>query len=183
MKSAFFARSTTAPRSNASLPWRIAQFNRVASRILFAKTETHPLNTGVFSLTMLGSGSGGNSALVATDHCRLLVDGGLSARQLAFRLAQCEVTPEQLDGVLLTHEHSDHVCGLEVFCRKFDVPIYCNALTAEAVRYDSPFERHGNWRIFATGAEFSICDITVQTFPVPHDAVDPLGFVFHAGSG
>ena len=134
---------------------------------------------------MLGSGSAGNSALVATDHCRLLIDGGLSARQLAFRLAQCEVTPEQLDGVLLTHEHSDHVCGLEVLCRKFDVPIYCNALTAEAIRCPAHagLDRHRNWRIFRTGSEFSICDITVQSFPVPHDAVDPVGFACQAGSG
>src|SRR5256714_10583524 len=132
---------------------------------------------------MLGSGSAGNSALVATDHCKILVDGGLSARQLVLRLAQCGVAPGELDGVLLTHEHGDHVCGLEVLCRKFDVPIYCNALTAEAIRCDGLFERHGNWRIFRTGSEFSICDITVQTFPVPHDAVDPLGFVFYAGSG
>jgi phosphoribosyl 1,2-cyclic phosphodiesterase len=131
---------------------------------------------------MLGSGSAGNSALVATNHCKILVDGGLSARQLALRLEQCGVTPEQLDGVLLTHEHGDHIFGLAVLCRKFHVPIYCNALTAEAVRYDGAFERYRSWRIFQTGAEFSICDITVQTFPVPHDAVDPLGFVFHAGS-
>ena len=101
---------------------------------------------------MLGSGSGGNSALVATDHCKILVDGGLSARQLVLRLEQCGVTPEQLDCVLLTHEHGDHICGLEVLCRKFDVPIYCKALTAEAVRCDSSVEQHRNWRIFATGA-------------------------------
>ena len=63
---------------------------------------------------MLGSGSAGNSALVATDHCKILVDGGLSARQLVLRLEQCGVMPEQLDGVLLTHEHTDHICGLEV---------------------------------------------------------------------
>ena len=132
---------------------------------------------------MLGSGSAGNSALVATDHCRILVDGGLSARQLVLRLEQCGLTPEQLDGVLLTHEHGDHVCGLEVLCRKFAVPIYCNALTAEAIRCDGAFEEHPNWRIFRTGADFSICDILVQTFPVPHDAVDPVGFAFHAGSG
>jgi phosphoribosyl 1,2-cyclic phosphodiesterase len=132
---------------------------------------------------MLGSGSAGNSALVATDHCKILVDGGLSARQLVLRMEQCGIVPEQLDGVILTHEHGDHVFGLEVLCRKFDVAIYCNALTAEAVRSGNSFERHCNWRIFPTGAEFSICDITLQTFPVPHDAVDPLGFVFHAGSG
>ena len=137
----------------------------------------------VFSLTMLGSGSAGNSALVATDHCRILVDGGLSARQVVLRLAQCGVTPEQLDGVVLTHEHSDHICGLEVLCHKFDLPIYCNGLTAEALRFSGLGERCRNWRLFPTGGEFSICDITVQTFPVPHDAVDPIGFVFHAGSG
>jgi phosphoribosyl 1,2-cyclic phosphodiesterase len=132
---------------------------------------------------MLGSGSAGNSALVATDHCKILVDGGLSARQIVLRLEQCGVAPEQLDGVLLTHEHSDHVCGLEVLCRKFAVPVYCNALTAEAVRgpTGAELERHRNWRLFRTGADFSICDIVVQSFPVPHDAVDPVGFAFHAG--
>ena len=83
---------------------------------------------------MLGSGSAGNSALVATDHCKILVDGGLSARQVVLRLEQCSVTPEQLDGVVLTHEHTDHICGLEVLCHKFHVPIYCNRLTAEAMR-------------------------------------------------
>jgi phosphoribosyl 1,2-cyclic phosphodiesterase len=135
---------------------------------------------------MLGSGSSGNSALVATDHCRILIDGGLSARQIVLRLEQCGVPPERLDGVLLTHEHGDHVCGLEVLSRKFHLPIYCNALTAEAVRCNpasAGLDRHRNWRIFRTGAELSICDITVQTFPVPHDAVDPVGFAFHAGDG
>ncbi len=131
---------------------------------------------------MLGSGSAGNSALIATEHCKILIDGGLSARQLVLRLEQCGVMPEQLDGVLLTHEHGDHVCGLEVLCRKFEIPIYANALTAEAVRCDGSLDRHRNWRIFRTGTEFSICDILVQTFPVPHDAVDPIGFSFHSGS-
>ncbi|MBA2242777.1 MAG: MBL fold metallo-hydrolase [Chthoniobacterales bacterium] len=134
----------------------------------------------MFSLTMLGSGSAGNAALLMTDHCRLLVDGGLSARQLVHRLALCGVKPEQLDGVLLTHEHGDHVCGLEVLCRKFQVPIYCNSLTAEAIRC-GPLAAHRNWRLFRTGAEFSICDITVHTFPVPHDAVEPVGYAFYAG--
>ncbi len=134
----------------------------------------------MFSLTMLGSGSAGNAALLMTDHCRLLVDGGLSARQLVHRLALCGVKPEQLDGVLLTHEHGDHVCGLEVLCSKFQVPIYCNSLTAEAIRCGA-LAAHRNWRLFRTGAEFSICDITVQTFPVPHDAAEPVGYAFHAG--
>jgi phosphoribosyl 1,2-cyclic phosphodiesterase len=135
----------------------------------------------VFSLTVLGSGSAGNSALVATGHCRLLVDGGLSARQLVRRLECCGVKPNQLDGVLLTHEHGDHVCGLEVLCRKFRIPIYCNSLTAEAIRYGA-LTAYRNWHLFRTGAGFSICDIAIETFPVPHDAVDPVGYVFHSGS-
>lgn len=138
----------------------------------------------MFSLTMLGSGSAGNSALIATDHCRLLVDGGLSARQLVRRLELCGIKPNELDGVLLTHEHGDHVCGLEVLCRKFQIPIFCNALTAEAIRYGmaNPESFRGNWRIFRTGAAFSICDITVESFSVPHDAVEPVGYTFHAGA-
>jgi phosphoribosyl 1,2-cyclic phosphodiesterase len=130
---------------------------------------------------MLGSGSAGNSALVATDHCKILVDGGLSARQIVLRLEQCGGTPEQLDGVLLTHEHGDHVYGLEVLCRKLEIPIYANSQTAEAVRSGCSLDQHPHWRIFRTGSEFKICDIVVQTFPVPHDAVDPVGFAFYAG--
>jgi phosphoribosyl 1,2-cyclic phosphodiesterase len=130
---------------------------------------------------MLGSGSAGNSTLVSTDHCRILIDGGLSARQIVVRLEQCGVAPEQLDGLLLTHEHGDHVCGLEVFCRKFAIPIYCNAQTAEAIRCFGLGE-HKNWRIFRTGAEFTICDILIQSFAVPHDAVEPVGYAFHAAN-
>jgi phosphoribosyl 1,2-cyclic phosphodiesterase len=132
-------------------------------------------------LTMLGSGSAGNSALVSTNHGRILIDGGLSARQIVVRLEQCGVAPEQLDGLLLTHEHGDHVCGLEVLCRKFAIPIYCNAQTAEAIRCFGLSE-YKNWRIFRTGTEFTICDILVQSFPVPHDAVEPVGYAFHAGN-
>src|SRR4030095_4683429 len=106
---------------------------------------------------MLGSGSAGNSSLVSTGHCKILVDGGLSARQLVLRLEQCNVTPDQLDAVLLTHEHGDHICGLEILCRKLQVPIYANTQTAEAVRSGSALEEHRNWRIFRTGADFSIC--------------------------
>ena len=151
-----------------------------AKAFQFVDAESGRYRSTMFSLIMLGSGSAGNSALLMTDHCRLLIDGGLSARQLVNRLALCGVGPAQLDGVLLTHEHGDHVCGLEVLCHKFHLPIYCNSLTAEAVR-GGPLSTHRNWRLFRTGADFSICDITVQTFPVPHDAVEPVGYAFHAG--
>jgi phosphoribosyl 1,2-cyclic phosphodiesterase len=137
----------------------------------------------MFTLTVLGSGSAGNCALIASEGCRLLVDAGLSARQIIKRLAQVGVTPDQLDGVLLTHEHGDHASGLEVLCRQFkELPIYCNSLTAEVLRHNSTLGAHSHWRLFATGSDFEIKDFAVQTFPVPHDAVDPAGFVFHRGN-
>lgn len=132
----------------------------------------------MFHLTTLGSGSAGNCAVVESEACRLLIDGGLSARQIATRLVMAGVDPATLDGILLTHEHGDHVGGLEVFCKKFDVPIYCNPLTAEALGRDAK----KCWRLFATGSDFTIKDIVVQTFSVPHDAVDPVGFVLHHGA-
>jgi phosphoribosyl 1,2-cyclic phosphodiesterase len=129
-------------------------------------------------LTVLGSGSAGNCALLETPRCRLLVDGGLSTRQIRLRLQQCGVNPIEIDGILLTHEHSDHAGCLEVWAKEYATPIYCNALTAEALGKGRA-ESKRDWRIFMTGAEFSIGDLTIQSFSVPHDAVDPVGFVFH----
>ncbi len=137
----------------------------------------------MFTLTVLGSGSAGNCALVTTDSCRLLVDAGLSARQTVERLAQLGVAAEELDGVLLTHEHGDHSRALDVLCRRFkDVPIYCNALTAEVMRREGEcLKAHKNWRVFTTGTDFAVKDVDVQTFAVPHDAVEPVGYMFHHG--
>lgn len=129
-------------------------------------------------LTILGSGSSGNSALVETARTRLLIDGGLSARQTVARLAQCGVSPLEIDGILLTHEHSDHAGGLNVWCKNFATPIFCNRLTGEVLQRENPDCRK-DWRLFATGSDFQIKDITVQSFSVPHDAVEPVGFVLH----
>ena len=138
----------------------------------------------MFTLTVLGSGSAGNCALVSTDHCRLLIDAGLSARQIVTRLAQVGVAPEELDGILLTHEHCDHANGLEVLCRKrAGLPIFCNPLTAETLRREGDCLRtHPNWHLFQTGSDFEIKDVAIQTFAVPHDAVDPVGYMFHHGA-
>ena len=129
-------------------------------------------------LTILGSGSAGNCALVETERTRLLIDAGLSARQMVSRLAQCGVNPLEIDAILLTHEHSDHCGGLNVWCRNFATPVYANSLTVEVLKREAPAGRK-DWRAFLTGSEFRIRDIDVQTFTVPHDAVDPAGFVLH----
>jgi phosphoribosyl 1,2-cyclic phosphodiesterase len=129
----------------------------------------------MFHLTILGSGSAGNCALVETPGTRLIIDAGLSARQTVERLKLCGINPIEIDGILLTHEHGDHAAALDVWCKNFHTPIYTNRLTAEALRRDQKVQK--DWRLFVTGAEFTIKDLVIQTFPVPHDAVEPCGFL------
>jgi phosphoribosyl 1,2-cyclic phosphodiesterase len=136
----------------------------------------------MLAVTILGSGSAGNCALVETPMCRLLVDGGLSARQICKRLEKASVDPMSIDAILVTHEHIDHVGGLEVFCKKFDTPVYCNRPTAAAIRDCRRAALPRDFQIFGTGSEFNIADVTIQTFPVTHDAEDPVGFVLRHGN-
>ena len=128
-------------------------------------------------MTVLGSGSGGNCALVTTDECRILLDCGFSARQITRRLQGIGVDPASLDAVFITHEHSDHVMGLEVFLRRYKVPVYCNRLTAEAL-HRGEWAKEVSWRIFETGGPVQVCDLEISSFYVPHDAVDPVAFRF-----
>ena len=134
----------------------------------------------MFNVTILGSGSAGNCALVESSGCRLLIDGGLSARQITTRLAVLGVDVCSLDGILLTHEHSDHVSGMRVLCKKNPIAVYCTRLTAEILRKEE-LATHPDVRQFQTGVDFAIKDIGVHAFSVPHDAVDPVGFVLRHG--
>src|SRR5437763_11640824 len=88
-------------------------------------------------LTILGSGSAGNCAYVETDEARILVDAGFSLRQIRQRLATIGRSPENLTGILITHEHSDHVAGLVTLTKKCNVPIYCNRPTKEAIEFQT----------------------------------------------
>lgn len=127
----------------------------------------------------LGSGSSGNSTVVEAGGVRLLVDAGLSAKQLLSRLQGIGAYPGRIDGILLTHEHGDHVRGLKVLLKQLRVPVYATALTAKVVR-DMGIEG-ATWRIFESGQPFSIGGMEIEAFAIHHDAVDPVGFVFHHG--
>jgi phosphoribosyl 1,2-cyclic phosphodiesterase len=132
-------------------------------------------------LTILGSGSSGNCAYVETDETRVLIDAGFSLRQIRQRLALIGRGPENLSGILVTHEHSDHVQGLVALSEKLQIPVYCNRPTQEAVEYQ--LQARLPCRLFTTGASFEVGDITVDTFTIPHDAQDPVGFLLRTASG
>jgi phosphoribosyl 1,2-cyclic phosphodiesterase len=133
------------------------------------------------SLTILASGSSGNCAYVETEETRLLVDAGLSGRQIRKRLLGIGRAPENLSGILITHEHTDHTQGLAVLAARLGLPIYCNRLTKEAIEQQS--KAHLQFRLFSTGSSFEIGDVQVDTFSVPHDAYDPVGFLLRHASG
>jgi phosphoribosyl 1,2-cyclic phosphodiesterase len=132
-------------------------------------------------LTILASGSSGNCAYLETDDTRLLIDAGLSARQIRQRLLGIGRTPENLSGILVTHEHTDHTQGLGVLAAKLQIPVYCNRLTKEAIELQ--FQTRFDFRLFTTGASFELGDVSVDTFSVPHDAYDPVGFLLRTAAG
>jgi phosphoribosyl 1,2-cyclic phosphodiesterase len=129
---------------------------------------------------VLASGSSGNAALLATENTRVLVDAGLSMREIARRLAAIGEDLARIDVILITHEHTDHVCGLPVLARNKNVraTIYMTHLTAPSIEWhERPPER---LETFQAGAAFPVGDIEVQSFSIPHDARDPVGFRFEA---
>ena len=144
-------------------------------RIILELTEN---KTRVASLKMrmsvLGSGSGGNATILECGDVCLLIDAGLSAKQLTIRMEKIGVNPDELTGILLTHEHSDHARGLDVLLRKRNIPVYANAMTKEALQWGMKSEVQ--WKVFNTGQDFVLEGLSVHPFPIPHDAAEPVGF-------
>ncbi|MBM3888042.1 MAG: MBL fold metallo-hydrolase [Verrucomicrobia bacterium] len=131
------------------------------------------------AVTILGSGSAGNCALLETPQVCLLIDAGLSGRQIAQRLAGIGRTLDDVDAVLLTHEHHDHTQGLPVLCRRHRIPVFASRPTVEYLQEKdmAHVPMAGLWKVFQTGQTFELGDVAIETFPVPHDAQDPVGFL------
>ncbi len=128
---------------------------------------------------ILGSGSSGNSALLQTGGARVLVDAGFSARKLAALLTAAGESLDRIDAIFLTHEHGDHAAGIEGLKKHPHIRVFANAATARAVQ--AGLSHRPDWQIFETGARFRFRDLEVESFTVPHDAQEPVGFRFTAG--
>src|SRR5436190_11442178 len=141
-------------------------------------------NMGV-SVSVLASGSRGNTALVESSTACILVDAGISCRETFKRLKSLGRDPREISAVIITHEHCDHVYGLATLAKKLSVPVFMTGAThqawARSLRDDSgQLPKLAKLDIFSAGRQFQIADITVMPFTIPHDAADPVGFTFHA---
>jgi len=131
-------------------------------------------------LIVLGSGSSGNAAILRGNGTTVMIDAGLGPRKTLARLAAAGLDPSQIEAILLTHEHGDHAGGLPALLRTIRCPVYATRLTAEEVRGQDPRNGSAEWRIFASGATFTLGSLEVTAFSVPHDAADPVGFTIRS---
>ena len=140
--------------------------------------------------TVLGSGSTGNAVLISSDKTNVLVDAGMSSREILRRLAEVGVSHDSLDGVLITHEHGDHAGGLRVLMASVNCPVFMSKATADAYYDTRAGGQNGDSESSKRKAalnnktveiestrDFRIGDIDFEPFSVPHDAADNFGFV------
>lgn len=133
----------------------------------------------MFQFCSLYSGSSGNCSFVQTNNTKILIDVGESAKKIAEALNLINVEPSSIDAILITHEHSDHVKGLSVFSKKFQIPVYANLETWNAMPKQKEKMQENQIYTFSFN-KFNIGDIEIVPFSIPHDAANPCGFnLFH----
>ncbi|NLC88177.1 MAG: MBL fold metallo-hydrolase [Clostridiaceae bacterium] len=129
----------------------------------------------MFKFCSLYSGSSGNCSFVQTDTTKILIDVGESTKKIVEALQLISIEPSSIDAILVTHEHSDHVKGLGLFSKKFNIPIYANKETWDAMPKQKEKVLEENIKYFSF-ENFEIGNIKVTPFSIPHDAANPCGF-------
>ncbi|MCX6996184.1 MAG: MBL fold metallo-hydrolase [Kiritimatiellaeota bacterium] len=131
-------------------------------------------------ICVLASGSSGNCTLVSSADTAILIDAGLSSREIERRLGLAGFQLRQIHAVCLSHEHGDHTAGIGVLHRRHGLPLYANGGTIEALARDPKLHSLG-WRVFQTGSPFLVGGLQIEPFSVPHDAFEPVGFIIRHG--
>lgn len=124
----------------------------------------------------LYSGSSGNSLFVESENTKILIDAGVSSKKIELALNNLQINPASLDGILITHEHSDHVQGLGTFAKKFNLPVFVNKKTLDAMPKQKEKISDNNINNFIIEEKFEIGDLIIKPFSIPHDAANPCGF-------
>lgn len=132
-------------------------------------------------LRTLASGSSGNCILLSHQGVHLLLDAGISCKRIMADLRELGIDPRTVVGILITHEHSDHIAGLATLTKRLGVPVYASPGTARALRRRMGWPA-GLLRDVAPGESFGLGGFSVGSFPTSHDAEEPMGFFFTAGS-
>lgn len=132
----------------------------------------------MFNFCSLYSGSSGNCLFVETENTKLLIDAGVSLKKIEEGLDKVNVEPSSLNGILVTHEHSDHIKSLGSLSKKFDIPVFANQKTFDAMPKQVEKISDKNMHKFNVNEKFCINDIEINPFSIYHDAADPCGFNF-----
>lgn len=127
-------------------------------------------------ITALGSGSSGNAFVLHSKYANYLIDAGFSRKELCKRMDMCGIAPESIRGIIISHEHSDHVKGCRVFADEFDIPAYVACGIADYLDKKNQLPR--KVVEFIAGSTFELPGVQVKTFQVSHDALEPVGFNF-----
>ncbi|HJB28370.1 MAG TPA: MBL fold metallo-hydrolase [Candidatus Blautia faecavium] len=134
-------------------------------------------------LCSIASGSSGNCIYVGSDEAHVLVDVGISGKKIVEGLYSLDLSPGDIDGILITHEHSDHIKGLGVIARKYEIPIYATGGTVDAMSRMGSLGKipEGIFTEIREDEPFQIKDLSVNPFTIPHDAAQPVGYRFECG--
>lgn len=124
----------------------------------------------------LYSGSTGNSLLVQSNETNILFDAGVSAKKITEALTSVNVDPSNIDAIVVSHEHTDHVQGLGTFSKKFDIPVFANEKTWNAMKTQKDKISDYNINTFTNYKDFKVKNLNIFPFSTPHDAADPCGF-------
>lgn len=125
----------------------------------------------------LASGSKGNSIFFKTSNTKILIDAGLSYVQLKTRLEKINQSIDEIDAVLITHEHTDHISGLKLLTERHNIPVIANSDTAKAI-YNT-LHTLPRFKVFTTSEEFEFKDLKIFPFSIKHDTLDPVGFIIN----
>ena len=131
----------------------------------------------------IASGSSGNCIYVGSDNSHLLIDTGISKKRIEEGLNKLEIKGDELDGILITHEHSDHIKGLGVFSRKYEIPIYATPGTIAGIKESSSLGKMPEGLLHPIKADhpFQLGELDVHPFAISHDANEPSGYRIEQG--